>query len=300
MKKIAVFVVLMFMLTSALISSEVSFFYTSQSHQRYWHYTDNGIRFDWYKSNYGIDLNVTPLLVQQAMQVNEAWIKFGGKSFGVKAGMMWYPFGNVETVPSKNVSILQPMNFDSAVMLNFCGMVGDLKWQAYWADAGFINWARNYDAPSYIGARLSYAMDDLKVGASFRGKNLLSGINPSGDTDYANVGKIYEYGADVCWFISKMVKLNVQAFKTQFDPTKKDTRIHFFGILSYEKGFDLPVVKKTVPYAGYFSKDGYKEYNFVAGLNMKPMDNVFMKLEYNHDSVDGVGDTITLQAGYVF
>ncbi len=298
MKKIAVFVVLMFILISALIANEVSFYYTSQAHQRYWHYTDNGIRFDWYKGNVGIDLNVTPLLRQNPLVLNEAWMKFGGKTFGVKAGMVWYPFGNFENLPSKEISIFQPTALglkESAVMLDFCGMFGDLAWQAYWADAGRIAWNQPYDKPSFMGIRLAYSMADLKIGASVRGKNLISN-----DKDYPDVGKIVEFGADICYLLAKSVKINVQGYSVQKALTTDATQMDMFGLVSYEKGFGLPIVKLTRPYAGYFSKNGMEDHNIIVGVNMKPMKNVFMKLEYNHDSLANVSDTIILQAGYVF
>jgi len=298
MKKIVLFALLMCVITSFAFASEVSFYYTSQAHQRYWHYTDNGIRFDWYKGNVGIDLNVTPLLRQNPLVLNEAWMKFGGKTFGVKAGMVWYPFGNFETLPSKTIGIFQPVALglkESAVMLDFCGMFGDLAWQAYWADAGRVAWTQPWDKPSFMGIRLAYDMADLKIGASVRGKNLISN-----DKDYPDVGKIVEFGADICYLLAKSVKINVQGYSVQKALTTDATQMDMFGIVSYEKGFDLPFVKLTRPYAGYFSKNGMDDYNIVAGLNMKPMENVFMKLEYNHDSLTNVGDKIILQAGYVF
>jgi len=298
MKKIVLFVLLMCVITSFAIASEVSFYYTSQAHQRYWHYTDNGIRFDWYKGNVGIDLDVTPLLKQDPLVLNEAWMKFGGKTFGVKAGMVWYPFGNFENLPSKEISIFQPTAVglkESAVMLDFCGMFHDIGWHAYWADVGRIIWSHPYDQASYMGIRLTYSLPNLKIGASIRGKNLISN-----DADYPDVGKIYEYGADICWLLAKSVKINVQGYKVQKAVTTDATQMDFFAIVSYEKAFDFPFIKLTRPYAGYFSKNDMDDYNIVVGLNMKPMENVFMKLEYNHDSLTNVGDKITLQAGYVF
>lgn len=298
MKKIVLFVLLMCVITSFAVASEVSFYYTSQAHQRYWHYTDNGIRFDWYKGNVGIDLNVTPLLRQNPLVLNEAWMKFGGKTFGVKAGMVWYPFGNFETLPSKILGIYQPVALglrESAVMVDFCGMFGDLGWQAYWADAGRIAWNQPYDKPSYMGVRLAYSMADLKIGASVRGKNLISN-----DKDFPDVGKVFEYGADVCYILVKDFKFNVQAYKVQKSLNSNETQMDIFGIVSYEKGFDIPLIKLTRPYTGYFSKNGMDDYNIVVGLNMKPMENVFMKLEYNYDSLPNASYKLTLQAGYVF
>jgi opacity protein-like surface antigen len=298
MKKIVLFVLLMCVITSFAFASEVSFYYTSQAHQRYWHYTDNGIRFDWYKGNVGIDLNVTPLLRQNPLVLNEAWMKFGGKTFGAKVGMVWYPFGNFENLPSKEISIFQPTALglkESAVMLDFCGMFGDLAWQAYWADAGRIAWNQPYDKPSFMGIHLAYDMADLKIGASVRGKNLISN-----DKDYPDVGKIVEYGVDICWLLAKSVKINLQGYNVQEALTTDDTQMDMFGIVSYEKGLELPFVKLTRPYAGYFSKDGMDDYNIVVGLNMKPMENVFMKLEYNRNSAGSGSNILTLQAGYVF
>ena len=310
MKKIVLFGILMCIVTSFAIASEVSFFYTSQSHQRYWHYTDNGIRLDWYKNNYGVDLNLTPLLQQKSMTVNEAWIKFGKEKLGVKLGMMWYPFGNIEHLPSKSISILQsPQNkystiMNSAIMVNFCGKLGNIGWQAYWADAGFINWKQPWDKPSYVGARFTYEQENLKLGASVRGRNLLTDIHLFNDDTYDDEGKIIEAGVDICWK-NDLMKLDFQAFR--YDPKinhVKDIDYAFFTIASYEKGFILPVFNHTRPYVGFFSKDNSKTgdfgYNIIVGLNMKPMESVFIKLEYNHDSFKGWGDTITLQSGYVF
>lgn len=298
MKKIVLFVILMCVITSFTIASEISFYYTSQAHQCYWHYTDNGIRFDWYKGNYGIDLNVTPLLRQNALVVNEAWIKFGGDSFGVKAGMIWYPFVNIENLPSKNISIFTPTALglsESAVMLDFCGKFGPLGWQAYWADAGRVVWSQPWDKPSFIGVRLDYAMKGLMIGGSVRGKNLISN-----DKDYPDVGEIIEFGVDVNYLIAEMLKINVQGYKVQKATETDDTQMDGFALVSYEKGFNLPIMHLTKPYAGYFSKNGMDDYNIIVGLNMKPMDNVFIKLEYNRDSSGDGSNTFTLQSGYVF
>jgi hypothetical protein len=146
-----------------------------------------------------------------------------------------------------------------------------------------------------MGIRLAYDMADLKIGASVRGKNLISN-----NKDYPDVGKIVEYGADICYLLAKSVKINVQGYSVQKALTTDATQMDMFGIVSYEKGFDLPFIKLTRPYAGYFSKDGMDDYNIVVGLNMKPMDNVFMKLELNHDSVGDGTNILTLQAGYEF
>ena len=52
-----------------------------------------------------------------------------------------------------------------------------------------------------------------------------------------------------------------------------------------------------------------KEYNIIVGINFTPVENTFVKLEYNLDSLDegdpgfqqtGLSDSIGLQVGFLF
>ncbi len=56
-------------------------------------------------------------------------------------------------------------------------------------------------------------------------------------------------------------------------------------------GIKIPLEKWT---------EELNENNFIAGLNIKPLDDVYLKLEYNLDSQAGVKDKIDLQFGYLF
>ncbi|MEA2103782.1 MAG: hypothetical protein U9P79_03965, partial [Candidatus Cloacimonadota bacterium] len=157
--------------------------------------------------------------------------------------------------------------------------------------------------PSIYGFRGEYALDNLNFGASLRIRQK------------DNVDNQIDCGADIIYNFAKDVKLNFQLYSEGDDDDTSD--LNYFLLTSYEKGFNLPYLKKTIPYLGYFSKnntdgDGAKEYNIIFGLNMKPHKNIFMKLEYNADSIDddapntldenntNVSNAFSLELGLVF
>jgi len=122
-----------------------------------------------------------------------------------------------------------------------------------------------------------------------------------------------DFGVYAIWNIQDIFKLNAQMY--MLDDTDVNTSdMNYFVIASYEKGFMLPFFHKTVPYAGYFSKrdengDAAKEYNMVAGLHTTPLENAFIKMEYNHDSIEidnpqtfneKLSDAFTVSVGYEF
>ncbi len=320
MKKILLITLSLLLVSSILVANEISFYYSSKQidkgngSERFWHLKD--FYLEWEGNNFITSLDFSGLMENNPkLSINEAWIKFNlfttyysyfqkyqWFTVDMTVGDMAYPFGNVSSRSSKNISIFHPQTFDSNWMVNFTGeLCSKYTFKAYWADGGTNQGIGGTDWPSTIGFRGKYSWAGLDAGASFR-------IRDWDDSD-----RKYDWGTDVQYKLGDIAKFNCQVFNISDDDNNSD--LNFFLITSYEKGFILPFAKKTIPYLGYFSRNGIdgkgaKESNIVIGLNMKPVDNSFIKLEYNIDSDDGVKNlpednenitnAISLEIGFLF
>jgi hypothetical protein len=298
MKKILLITLFLMLVSSFLVANEISFYYSSKridkgvGSERFWHLKD--FYLEWEGNNFITSLDFSGLMENNPkLSINEAWIKFNlftsyysffqkykWFTIDMTVGDMHYPFGNVSSRSSKNISIFHPQTFDSNWMVNFTGeLCSKYTFKAYWADGGTNEGIDGADWPSTIGFRGKYSWAGLGVGGSFRIR------------DWDNSDRKYDWGADLLYELGNIAKLNLQVFNISDDDDNSD--LNFFLITSYEKGFILPFAKKTIPYLGYFSRNGIdgkgsKESNIVIGLNMKPVDNSFVKFEYNIDSAVGV------------
>jgi len=304
MKKTLLITLSLLLVSSILIANEISFYYSSKriekgdGSERFWHLKD--FYLEWEGKNFITSLDFSGLIENNPkLSINEAWIKFNlltsyysyfqkyqWFTVDMKVGDMAYPFGNVSSKSSKNISIFHPQTFDSNWMVNFTGeLCSKYTFNAYWADGGINEGISAYDSPSTIGFRGKYSLAGLDVGASIRIR------------DWDGDDSKYDWGADFLYKVGNIAKFNLQVFNIADDDDNSD--LNFFLITSYEKGFILPFAKKTIPYLGYFSRNGIddkgaKESNIVIGLNMKPVDSSFIKLEYNIDSAVGVKNLSTI------
>jgi len=287
-------------------SNVLSFYYSSKridkgvGSERFWHL--KSARLEWIGDNYDVDLELAPLAAGNPISIKQAWIKFiPFKFMDISLGKISYPFCNVSSKTTSNITIFQPTLFGEDWMIKFNGEFGKLGWNAYWADGGINEGISAYDIPSTIGFRGKYSLAGLDVGASLRIR------------DWDDDDRKYDWGADLLYELGNIAKFNCQVFNLPDDDDNSD--LNFFLTTSYEKGFILPFAKKTIPYLGYFSRNGIdgkgaKESNIVIGLNMKPIDNAFIKLEGNIDSdVDlknlpkdnqNITHAISLEIGYRF
>ncbi len=288
-------------------SNTFSFYYSSKridkgvGSERFWHLKST--RLGWIGDNYDVDLDLAPLVAGNPISIKQAWIKFTPFKFmNISLGKITYPFCNVSSKTTSNITNFQPTFFGADWMVKFNGKFDKLRWYAYWADGGINEGISAYDTPSTIGFRGKYSLAGLDVGASIR-------INDWDDDD-----RKYDWGADLLYELGNIAKFNCQVFNLPDDDDNSD--LNFFLIASYEKGFILPFAKKTIPYLGYFSRNGIdgkgaKESNIVIGLNMKPVNNAFIKLEYNIDSAIGekgilstdnqnISNALSLEIGYSF
>ena len=271
----------------------------------------------WKGDNYQVELDLAPLVSGSPLKIRKAFVKFTlyENYVDMSIGKIVYPFGNVSSKASNNISIFQPESFGCDWMINFNGKITNFGWNAYWADMGTDGFAPS-DIPSTIGSRVNTTIADLDIGASLRIRH------------WDKSEKYLDYGMDFEYTINELVELNFQFFDVAIMKSDtlyyKDTNdLNLFFLASYVKGFQLPIVHNVIPYAGYFSKreletvsgkpgDGAKENNIIVGLNMQPVDNAFIKIEYNLDSTDDGGvlkfnthkknlsDALTVQVLYLF
>ena len=287
-------------------SNTFSFYYSSKriekdvGSERFWHLKT--ARLEWTGDNYDVDLDLAPLVAGNPISIKQAWIKFTPFKFmNISLGKITYPFCNVSSKTTSNITNFQPTTFGEDWMVKFNGEFGTLDWNAYWADGGINEGISAYDIPSTVGFRGKYSLAGFDIGASLR-------IN-----DWYDDSTKYDWGADLLYELGNIAKINLQVFNIDDDDDNSD--LNFFLIASYEKGLILPFAKKTIPYLGYFSRNGIddkgaKESNIVIGLNMKPVNNAFIKLEYNIDSDVGlknlpednqnITNAISLEIGYSF
>jgi len=305
MKKFIVILITLLLLGSYLMAHEVSFYYTSQAHQRYWHFND--MRLCWKGDNYFTSFGIKSLTeTTPELTVNQAWASLNlfktyysyfqkypwiiGK---VSFGKMYYDFGSFPKAPSNIISIYEPYDYHGAFASDLMVKLS-IDWCAahyfslYWADMG--NAAGTVDIPSTLGFRAQTKyVENLRLGASIRAREAFKD------------SRMIDWGVDVCYKLDSMVRFDLQAYNLDDD-------LNLWGMVTYEKGFMTPYVKLIKPYIGYFSKNEMKDFNFIAGLNMKPMKSAFMKLEYNYDSMKKTeagfdkdfGGALTLEFGFLF
>jgi opacity protein-like surface antigen len=318
MKK-AIVAIVVFLLCSSFafaqlpdgMGGEFSTYYpfSTELHQKYFHTGYVGL--SWQTPNYALDLNLTPLVDGDPLEIVEAWANFNlysseyttVKSVDLKIGKIEYDFGNVSVKPSENLSILQPRWFGSNFMLKLSGDICH-KYQPsiYLVDPG----TADYDQGMHLGARLAVKpLENLYLGASVRVLYIISDM----DDDQT------EYGFDIEYLLMDAVKFNIQAYEyfAGAESWGDDHDWELWALVSYDKGFELPILNKIVPYVGYYLQTDHHESEdrdrMIIGLNLAPTENSFVKLEYNLDSLDkedvGIGftdcsDTFCAQIGFRF
>ncbi|MBS3741828.1 MAG: hypothetical protein KGY75_01710 [Candidatus Cloacimonetes bacterium] len=292
--------------------SEMSFYYSSKrkekgsKSQRFWQIKT--ARLGWKSDYYSIDLEISPLTGSNPMLIKEAYVKLRPFDFmDMYFGKKVYDFNCVSSRAFGNTTIYQPQLFGNSWQVMASKTFSAFTFDIYWADGGTADWQGN-DWPSDAGLKFTYNTDMIEAGVSYRAR-AWADIDDFGWDDLEHE----DFGVYAIWNIQDMFKLNAQMY--MLDDTDVNTPdMNYFVIASYEKGFMLPFFHKTVPYAGYFSKrdengDAAKEYNMVAGLHTTPLENAFIKMEYNHDSIEiddpqtfneKLSDAFTVSVGYEF
>ena len=249
-------------------------------------------------NDYCADFNLTPIILNSdaKLVVNRAWKQLKVcKYFDVRFGKDQLAFGRLASgKPSKNLQYYGLPVAPADLMFKILGDFAGLGWSFYYAntDGDGLAWVA-----ADIGGRFTYNLACGKLGAAFLIDNTsVGGSDPEGVTQW-------EFDFD----ISILGKANVAGQLTNEDDDNDETDdMELYAFLHYIPGFDVPICGKVTPYLGYITKrdpdsnDGMGDNNIIIGVNIKPMDNGFMKIEYNIDSVEDVDPTLDLQVGFTF
>lgn len=105
------------------------------------------------------------------------------------------------------------------------------------------------------------------------------------DFEYERVG----------WF-----NLKAQVGRIDNEELSWDDDLDYLTLIEFQAIPEIPYLRTVIPYTGFSTREQMNEHNSIFGLNIKPLDDVYLKLEYNLDSQTGVKDKIDFQFGYLF
>ena len=131
-----------------------------------------------------------------------------------------------------------------------------------------------------FGSRVEFTYKDFQYGSSLI---LQSVSKPEYIKYYAEI--------DVQYSIKDLIKLKQQV-------SKLGSEYKYFGYIVPGNSFSILGLKEVTPYSGYNYTE--IEQNVIAGINLKPINGAFIKLEYNKDIASGSSEQIDLQVGYSF
>ncbi len=272
-------------------------------------WTADYVGLSWKAANdYCADFNLTPAVLGQtpAIGINRAWKQLKVCDFfDIRFGKDQYAFGRLTSgKPSKNLQYAGLTVAGAEMMVKLLGDVSGLGWSLYYA---------NYDAKvvwdvyaADMGGRFTYTVAGANLGAAIMMDNtsVADSLGVWGDPE-----GVMNWEFDLDYTIAE--KLNLAFQLTNNDDEVDDTGdMNLYALLHYVPGFEIPICGKAIPYFGYITKDdaedeGMGENNMIIGLNIKPKDNAFMKIEYNMDSAkdiagEDIDATLDLQVGFTF
>jgi len=165
-------------------------------------------------------------------------------------------------------------------MVKLDGSWQDLSWAVY---AG-----HRYSEDASLGGRLTWQLGDFRLGSSI----LMESFEFQTREDFFEIDVEYER--------ENWVNLKAQVGRIDDEDLSWKDDLDYLGLLEITAIPELPYVKDVTPYLGFATRNETEENNFIAGFNLKPVDEVYLKLEYNKDSQAGVKDKLDLQFGYLF
>ena len=268
---------------------------------------DGGWTPDYVGLNWGVaedycaDFNLTPAVLGNtpAIGINRAWKQLKVCDyFDIRFGKDQYAFGRLASgKPSKNLQYAGLNVAGAEMMVKLVGDVSGLGWALYYANADYngLMWEA-----ADMGGRLTYSVAGANLGTAI----MMDGTSAFTGTEWDDPESVMHWEFDFDYTISEMVNLAFQL--TNEDDDNEDTSdMNLYALLHYVQGFDIPICGKTIPYFGYITKDdaefeGMGDNNMIIGLNIKPKNNAFMKIEYSMDSVEDADATLDLQTGFTF
>jgi hypothetical protein len=264
--------------------------------------------------DYCADFNITQVILHDdgVIGINRAWKQLKVCDFfDIRMGKDQYAFGRLTSgKPSKNLQYAGLTVADAEMMVKLLGNVSGLGWSFYYAnyDAGDAAW---YIYAADMGGRFTYSVAGANLGAAFMMDATSAAIvdTVTFEVSWDDPESVMNWEFDFDYTIAEKANLAFQL--TNIDDDNEDTGdMNLYALLHYVPGFDIPICGKAIPYFGYITKDdvddeGMGENNMIIGLNIKPKDSAFVKIEYNMDSAkDALGEdidaTLDLQVGFTF
>lgn len=258
-------------------------------------------------SDYCADFNITNVILHDdgVIGINRAWKQLKVCDFfDIRFGKDQYAFGRLASgKPSKNLQYAGLTVAGAEMMVKLMGDVSGLGWAFYYANADYdgLMWQA-----ADMGGRFTYSVAGANLGAAIMMDATSAPIvDPiTYDVTWDDPESVMHWEFDFDYTIAEKANLAFQL--TNNDDDNEDTGdMNLYALLHYVPGFDIPICGKAIPYFGYITKDdaefeGMGENNMIFGLNIKPKDNAFVKIEYNMDSVKDVDATLDLQVGFTY
>lgn len=264
------------------------------------------IGLGWYMENdYCADFNLTDAVLDgnAKIVVCKAWKQLKVCDFfDIRFGKDQLAFGRIYSgKPSKNLQYFRLTIAPADLMFKLLGDVSGLGWALYYAnsDADNLAWLA-----ADMGGRFTYSVSGANLGAGIWMDNTSAMIVDTLGVTWDDPEGVMHWEFDFDYTIAE--KFNLAFQLTNEDDDNDDTGdMNLYALLHYVPGFDIPICGKAIPYFGYITKDddefeGMGENNMIIGLNIKPKDNAFVKIEYNMDSVEDVDATLDLQVGFTY
>lgn len=266
------------------------------------------VGLSWMVANdYCADFNITNVILHDdgVIGINRAWKQLKVCDFfDIRFGKDQYAFGRLASgKPSKNLQYAGLTVAGAEMMVKLMGDVSGLGWAFYYANADYdgLMWQA-----ADMGGRFTYSVAGANLGAAIMMDATSAPIvDPiTYDVTWDDPESVMHWEFDFDYTIAEKANLAFQL--TNNDDDNEDTGdMNLYALLHYVPGFDIPICGKAIPYFGYITKDdaefeGMGENNMIFGLNIKPKDNAFVKIEYNMDSVKDVDATLDLQVGFTY
>lgn len=279
---------------------------------------------DWSKEDdHCVSFNITNAILGKdpGVEVSRAWKQVPVlPHFDIRFGKDQYAFGRITSgKPSKHLQIFDLFNAPAEMMVKLVGKNAPIGWQLYYAnkDLGDMKW----DAADY-GVRITKSIAGFNLGAAIR-MDYTSEYEiiqtDSIEIEWQEPESVMHWEIDAEYITMEKIGIDIQIQNYDYD--EDDTNeMNFYSLLYYQPGIMVPIAGKMTPYFGYITKNeilsesidpiteekiieygkSMKEDDMFFGINVKPKENAFIKLEYHMDSVDDTDDELNLQVGFTY
>lgn len=164
-------------------------------------------------------------------------------------------------------------------MLKLLYQLGIMNARIYWAD----EYLKEMDA----GGRISIRLGDLNMGGSVIWEN------------FEHEQERLHYEIDLQYEFLKVINLSTQLSIID-DGIDNNEDLNLFFLVSYSAGTIVHFLGPIKFYSGMDHSGDSEDSVKIAGLNLRPLPQAFIKCEYQSFSQSEVKQAVEIQAGFVF